>query len=285
MTQPSRRAQLAEFLRNCRARLQPTDVGLPPTARRRTPGLRREDVATMAGVSSTWYTCLEQGRDVHPSEKVLENLSLALRLSAEERDYLFTLAQNRPPPLARDPSEDVSPAVHRMLAGLNVPALVMTWRWDVVAWNALMARHFRDYPSIPPQDRNLFKLLMTSQEHLEHPDEYDLMARRIVAKLHVDYSQAAGDPAFDALIDEMMEISPLFRELWRNPQIMGRSEGVHLVRHAKLGGITIEHTSYVVEGAPSLRLVIYVPRDQDSADKMAELARETNTACKLERAS
>jgi len=259
-------------------------VGLSAPARRRTPGLRREDVATMAGVSSTWYTCLEQGRDVRPSEKVLESLSHALRLSPEEREYLFALAQNRPPPLAQDPAEEVSPAVRRMLSGLNVPALIMTVRWDVIAWNDLMARHFRDYPSIPPQDRNLFKLLMTSPEHLQHPEEYELMARRIVAKLHVDYSQAAGDPAFDALIREMIEISPVFRDLWRRPQIVGRSEGVHLVRHPQLGGITLEHTSYLVEGAPSLRLVIYVPRDAESADKLAELVNETK-ASKLQLAA
>ncbi|MEO6217242.1 MAG: helix-turn-helix transcriptional regulator [Sphingomonas sp.] len=270
--------QLAEFLKNCRARLQPSDIGLQPTARRRTPGLRREDVANMAGVSTTWYTFLEQGREVRASDRVLEGLSRALRLTVEEREYLFTLAQNRPPPLARDPGEEVSPAVRRMLVRLNVPALVMTVRWHVLAWNPMMAQHFRDYPSIPPQDRNLFKLLITCPEHLKHADEYEVMVRRIVAKLRVDYSQAADDPAFGALIEEMTEISPLFQELWHRPEIHGRSEGVHLMRHPKLGGITIEHTSYIVEGAPSLRLVIYVPHDEESADKMAELARETSGA-------
>ena len=106
------------------------------------------------------------------------------------------------------------------------------------------------------------------------PVEYQAMARRVLSKLRVDYSQAGGDPAFEALIEEMSEASPTFRELWRSPEIMGRSEGVHLLRHPQLGGITFEHTSYVVEGAPTLRVVIFAPHDPDSAIKVARLSRE-----------
>jgi transcriptional regulator with XRE-family HTH domain len=276
MSPPRRRIQLAEFLKTCRARLQPAEVGLSAPRRSRTPGLRREDVARLAGVSSTWYTYLEQGRDVHPSEKVLENVSRALRLTGAERDYLFTLAQSRPAPLAADAGAgSLSPAVQRMIDGLNVPALVMTRRWDVVAWNAMMARHFRNYAALAPGERNLFKLLMTSPEHLSDPEQYEVMARRLVAKLHLDYSQAPGDPAFDRLIEEMSLTSPIFRELWRSPKVASRSEGMHTVRHPVEGAITVEHTSYLVEGAPSHRLVIYVPRDAESAARMERLAATT----------
>ena len=275
-TSTNHRAQLSEFLKSCRARVSPTEVGLPHTGRRRTPGLRREDVAALAGLSATWYTWLEQGRDVRPSEKVLENLSRTLRLSSDERDYLFALAQHRPPPMAPTRDEPVSPAVQRMLDALNVPAMVMTVRWDVVAWNRLVNRHFRDYAAMAPKDRNLFKILMTGPDYQQYPDEYAVMARRIVSKFRVDYSQAADDPAFEALIEELNDISPTFRELWRGPEIMGRSEGVHLLRHPKLGGITLEHTSYVLEGAPSLRVVIFAPYDTESAVKVAQLARDTD---------
>ncbi len=268
------RAQLSEFLKSCRARISPTTLGLPAAGRRRTPGLRREDVAALAGLSATWYTWLEQGRDVRASDRVLESLSRTLRLSTEERDYLFSLAQSRPAPLQPSRVEAVSPAVQRTLDALHVPALVITPRWDVVHWNRMVIKTFRDYSTMPPERRNLVRILLTSPEYQEDPVAYDAMARRVLSKLRVDYSQAGGDPGFEALIDELNEVCPAFHDLWRSPEIMGRSEGVHLLRHPQLGGITFEHTSYVVEGAPSLRVVIFAPHDADSAAKVIRLARE-----------
>ncbi|MEI9988713.1 MAG: helix-turn-helix transcriptional regulator [Rhizomicrobium sp.] len=277
MTGPTQRTQLAEFLRSCRARLSPSAVGLPAAGRRRTPGLRREDVAALAGLSATWYTWLEQGRDVRASDRVLESLSRSLRLSPEERDYLFLLAQHRPAPIRLASEQLVPDTVKRTLDALNVPAEVITPRWDVLYWNAMYARCIRDYGLLPPERRNLMRILITSPEYQEDPEEYETLARRITAKLKVDYSQSDGDPAFDALIEEMSEASPVFRELWRSSEVRGRSEGVHLLKHPQLGGITFEHTSYVVEGAPSLRVVIFAPHDAESARKIAELAKEVGT--------
>ena len=274
VTSATQRAQLSEFLKSCRARLSPQVVGLPPGGRRRTPGLRREDVAALAGLSATWYTWLEQGRDVRASDRVLESLSRTLRLSAEERDYLFSLAQNRPAPLQLARVEEVPESVKRTLDALNMPAEVITPRWDVIYWNDMVRRCFRDYAKMAPEERNLIRILMTSPEYQEEPDAFEAMARRITAKLRVDYSQAAGDPSFDALIEEMSEASPMFRELWRSPEIRTRSEGVHLLRHPQLGGITFEHTSYVVEGVPSLRVVIFAPHDAESARKITQIARQ-----------
>jgi len=272
MTSPVQRAQLSEFLKSCRARLPPAAVGLPQAARRRTPGLRREDVAALAGLSATWYTWLEQGRDVRASDRILESLSRTLRLNAEERDYLFSLAQSRPAPLQASAIAEVPETVKRTLDALNVPAEVITPRWDVIYWNPMVKHCFRDYDALPPERRNLMRILMTSPEYQKDQVEYEAMARRVIAKLRVDYSQAAGNPSFDALIEELNEASPLFRELWRSPEIRSRSEGVHLLRHPQLGGITFEHTSYVVEGAPTLRVVIFSPHDKESAEKVARLA-------------
>ena len=268
------RAQLSEFLKSCRARLSPASMGLPAAERRRTPGLRREDVAALAGLSATWYTWLEQGRDVRASDRVLESLSRTLRLSSEERDYLFSLAQSRPAPLQPTRVEEVSPAVKRTLEALHVPAEVITPRWDVVYWNRMVTQTFRDYAALPPGQRNLARILLTSPEYQVDPDAYEAMARRVLAKLRVDYSQAGADPAFDALIEELSDACPEFRRLWRSPEIMARSEGVHLLRHPQLGGITFEHTSYQVEGAPTLRVVLFVPHDEDSKRKLARLARD-----------
>ena len=274
MTSATQRAQLSEFLKSCRGRLSPQAVGLPPGGRRRTPGLRREDVAALAGLSATWYTWLEQGRDVRASDRVLESLSRTLRLSTEERDYLFSLAQNRPAPLQAARVEELPESVKRTLDALNMPAEVITPRWDVIYWNDMVIRCFRDYGSMEAERRNLFRILMTSPEYQDDPEEFLSMARRITAKLRVDYSQAAGDPSFDALIEEMNEASATFRELWPSPEIRTRSEGVHLLRHPQLGGITFEHTSYVVEGAPSLRVVIFAPHDAESAGKIAQIGRQ-----------
>ncbi len=272
MTSVAQRAQLSEFLKSCRARLSPTLVGLQSSGRRRTPGLRREDVAALAGLSATWYTWLEQGRDVRASDRVLESLSRTLRLSGEERDYLFSLAQNRHAPLQPARIEEVPDTIKRALDALNVPAEVITPRWDVIYWNPMVTCCFRDYGALPEERRNLVRILLTSPEYQVDPAEYSAMARRIAAKLRVDYSQAAGDPAFDALIDEMCEASATFREHWRSPEIRSRSEGVHLLRHPQLGGITFEHTSYVVEGSPALRVVIFAPHDAESAAKVARIA-------------
>jgi transcriptional regulator with XRE-family HTH domain len=278
MSSTAQRAQLSEFLKNARARLTPASVGLPQPGRRRTPGLRREDVAALAGLSATWYTWLEQGRDVRASDRVLESLSRTLRLTPEERDYLFSLAQHRPAPLLAAKVDDVSPAVKRTLEALNVPALVMTPRWDVVYWNRMMTVALRNYADFPAEQRNLIKILLTSPENRAHAGDFEVMARRVLAKLRVDYSQASGDPAFDALIEELNETSPIFRSLWRSPEIMGHSEGVHLEHHPKLGPMIFEHTSYLVEGAPTLRVVIFAPHDEESARKIAQLSDEADAA-------
>ena len=266
--------QLSEFLKSCRGRLAPATVGLPATGRRRTAGLRREDVAALAGVSVTWYTWLEQGRDVRASDRVLESLSQTLRMSVEERDYLFSLAQHRSAPIRPAQSIEISPAVRRTLDALNLPALVMTLRWEVVYWNWMMAAAIRDYGAMPPAERNLIKILLMSPERRAHAADYEAMARRILSKLRVDYGQAGADPAFDALIDEMDEICPIFQQLWRTPEITGHSEGVHTERHPRLGDITFAQSSYVVEGAAHQRVVIYAPYDPGSAKKLAELNAE-----------
>lgn len=274
MSTASQRAKLSDFLRNCRARLMPADVGLPSAGWRRTPGLRREDVAALAGLSATWYTWLEQGRDVRASDRVLENLSRTLRLSPEERDYLFLLAQGRPAPIRPHTEDQVPETVRHTLDAMNLPAQVITPRWDLLYWNTMIARCLTDYAQIPKPERNLVRILLTRPEYQLFPEDYEARVRRIAAKLRVDYSQAGNDPAFDTLIEEMCEVSPLFRDAWRSPEVVGRAEGVNRLMHPELGLITYEHTSYVVEGIPSLRVVVFAPLGVDSARKMAKLAHE-----------
>ncbi len=271
----TQRRQLIDFLKGCRARLTPADVGLPDTRRRRTPGLRREDVASLAGVSVTWYTWLEQGRGIHASAEVLERICATLRMSADERQYLFALVQHRPPPPTTDQAEEVSPSLERMLHAIGVPALVMTSRWDVIAWNE-STKIFRDYSRLSPERRNLLRILLVDDESYRlDPKQFEVMAHRVLAKFRVDYSLTPEDAAFEELIAELHERSPVFQRLWNSPEAMNRSEGVGYYPH--LGGVRFEHSSYVPEGSPTLRVVIYVPHDAESAAKVAAWKAETSS--------
>jgi transcriptional regulator with XRE-family HTH domain len=266
------RQQLTEFLKGCRARLSPRQMGLPEQGRRRTPGLRREDVAALAGVSVTWYTWLEQARDIRVSAEVLDRICSTLCLSSEERDYLFALVQRRAPPHVHAPEEPVTPALQRMLDALSVPALIKNARWDVVAWNSLV-KLFRDYDRLPADGRNLLRLLLVDDTSYQtDPANHYSTARRILSKFRVDYSQYSDNPAFDALINGLHRDSALFRELWNSPEVMNRSEAI--AYHPQNGGMWFEHTSYLPEGSPTLRLVIFVPHDEATAAKVAA-ARET----------
>lgn len=266
----ARKEQLSEFLRSCRGRLTPSVVGLPDRVRRRTPGLRREDVAALAGVSVTWYTWLEQGRDIQVSADVLERICETLRLTGTEREYLFALVQNRPPPLRAQGDVDVSPAVLRMIGSLSMPAIVMTARWDVVAWNRMAVAVFRDYETIPIERRNLLRILLIDDEiYRQDMQLYDAMARRVLAKFRVDYSLFSGDREFESLIDELEGESEAFRQLWNSPEVSAYSEGV--VEYPQHGGLNLEHTSYVPEGSAGLRLVIYAPHDELTASRLAEI--------------
>ncbi len=271
MSNTLQRVQLSDFLKSCRARTTPAQVGLAPAQRRRSKGLRREDVAALAGLSATWYTWLEQGRDVHPSEQVLERLSGALGLSTAERDYLFMLAQHRPPPLAPAAGDEVRPAIRRRLDSLNVHALIHTRRWDVVGLNKIWPGCVPDFAAGPAGERNLLKILLTESDFQRDPNEHEQIARRVLAKARLDYSQSADDPAFDRLIEELSAAVPDFQRHWRSAEIMSSSEGIYTLSYPDLGEVAFEHTSYTIEAAAHLRLLIFSPADETSAARLARL--------------
>jgi transcriptional regulator with XRE-family HTH domain len=271
---------LIRFLKDRRARIKPADLGLPDAARRRTPGLRREDVAAIAGVSVTWYTWLEQGRDIRVSEQVLEKIAAALRLDADERDYLFMLTQHRlPAPVAaEDEYFDVTETLRRMIDSLGTPAIVMTERWDVLYWNSLVTATMRDYSKYKPEDRNLLKILFVLDAEQFSDTDFQAMARRVIPKFHVDFSQSGNPEAFECLVDELCEKSSVFKDLWDDPELATRSVGVHTVNHKSLGALKFEHSSYVPEGSPHLRVIIYSPYDERCAAVIADQARKISAA-------
>ncbi len=265
MSETAQREALSAFLKNRRARLSPAEAGFPDTKRRRTPGLRREEIAALSGVSVTWYTHLEQGRDVRASIDVLERLASALQLSSAERQYLFELGQSRPAPIPPGEIDALPPALLTMIEALNLPAYVISMRWDVLAWNPMCTEVLRDYDALPRGERNLLKILFSQTDYPKDRDEYLAMARRLVAKLRIDYSQFPGDPGLEKLVADLKRDFSVFRELWATPEVEARSEGVSVLDHPVGGAMRLQHSSYVPEGCPTLRLVMFAPLDAESS--------------------
>jgi transcriptional regulator with XRE-family HTH domain len=266
--------QRAEFLRSCRARIKPSELGLPQGRRPRTAGLRREDVAALSGVSVSWYTWLEQGRDMRVSDDMLERLCHTLKLSEDERVYLFSLVQHRAPRTRRDTQKEAPADIVRMVEGLTVPAICMNRRWDVLAWNRLNTIFYRDYATIPVAERNLLEVLLVRPVHHMSATELENTARRLIARLRFEYSNGADDPKFEALIRRLETRSPLFRRIWRIPEFTLRAYGVHRFRHPRYGELAFEHTSSVPDGHPDIRVVICIPDNSTAKRAVAQVALE-----------
>ncbi len=272
-----RKEQIKEFLKACRARLTPADVGLRGPCRRRSPGLRREDVAALAGVSVTWYTWLEQGRDINVSADVLERICSSLRLSPEEREYLFALVHGRPAPRLSEPDQAVTENLQRTIQRLPVPALVMTLRWDILAWNCLATKVFRDYGRIPVAERNLLRIILSDTNYQKDSSGFEVLARRLLAKFRVDFSQNAGDPAFEQLITELRQTTPKFEDMWKAGEIRNAIRGTDVIQHESLGPLSFDYSSYIPEGSSFLRLIMFVPTNAQTAQTLAGLT--TDESC------
>jgi len=267
----NRREELTRFLKAVRGRLTPADAGLPAGDRRRTSGLRREEVASLAGMSVTWYTWFEQGREVQLSAAMLDRLSQTLRMTPEEREFLFALAQHRPPPPADVARDDVNDGVRMLVDSINIPALVMTADWRVIAWNDIFRKVFRDYSLLAPEERNLMKVLLASPEYQQDEEEYREMVRRLVARFKWDYSRAGSTSGFEAVIRDLEASSPVFREYWNDPKIVAYFEGAHTADVEGIGRLNFHHTSYAIEQSPGQRLVLYAPADAGSAARLTQI--------------
>ena len=264
----TRREELTRFLKAARARISPTEVGLPPCARRRAEGLRREEVASLTGMSVSWYTWFEQGRDVQLSAHMLERLSKTLRLNPDEREFLFALAQGRPPPLAGSREDEVSPEVQRLLEYLNVPAMLMLEDWTVIGWNRLTARVLRDWGGVPVSERNLFKILLLDKRYQENEQLFRKEARRCIARFKWDFSRAVDTTTFEAIIAELEEKSDVFREYWPESAVRSCYDSVNAEYHQDIGWIAFQRTSFTLEQVPTQRLVLFAPFDVDSQEKL-----------------
>jgi len=242
--------------------------------RTRTDGLRREDVAAISGVSASWYTWLEQGRPMRVSDDVLDRLCQTLRLTEDERVYLYSLVQHRPPRVNTEVRPEAPPDVTRMIHALGVPVLVLNLRWDVLDWNPLQTVMYRDYTKIPAEERNLLEILFTQPVKHMTPAQQEQMAQRLIARLRFDYSKCTDDPKFEALVLRLSTKSPLFSRIWRTPEFTLRAYGVHRFTHARFGPLSFEHSSVVPDGHPNLRMVVCTPENAATRRAVAQASAE-----------
>jgi transcriptional regulator with XRE-family HTH domain len=271
MDDVARRRELATFLRSRRERLTPPDVGLPELGRRRTPGLRREEVAGLASMSVTYYTWLEQGRDVSPSRGVVESLAGALRLDRAERAHLFTLT-NHAVPAPTVGTDPVHPTLDDLVTTLDPnPAYVINQCWDVLAYNRAQAALVREYDELPPAERNNVWLLFTDPATRALLVNWTDEAKYLLAKYRAAAAEHAGDARFDALTNALRRSSREFREWWPRHDIGGFEPARKQFQHPSAGLLTVNFIKLAPINHPEHQLLVYLPADPRTAAALARL--------------
>ncbi|RKF31497.1 helix-turn-helix transcriptional regulator [Paraburkholderia fungorum] len=262
---PEQRRELGTFLSSRRGRLQPAEFGLPEGPRR-TPGLRREEVAVLAGVSVSWYTWLEQGRDIQPSSDALRRIAKVLKLDTVESAHLFALSSRELSQVAT--GSGVSEGIELLVRSINVPAYVRNTRLDILAWNDAIADLFVDYGSLEPHERNTLRLLFLYKPYRTQILDWEQMTRGMISAFRASRAQAQDKAPFDSLIDELTELSPEFRLWWQDTEVKGFDEGDKRLRHPSGNHIEFTYVALTPTGRPDLSLVTYIPRlaasDSDS---------------------
>ncbi|MEV7279809.1 helix-turn-helix domain-containing protein [Streptomyces sp. NPDC093111] len=259
-----RRHELAGFLRSRRERISPEQVGLPRGRRRRTPGLRREEVAQLSAVGVTWYTWLEQARPIQVSPQVLDALAGALLLDPTERNHLFALAgQTDPHP--ETPCPAVTPALRGLLDQLEpVPAAVQNSRYDFLAYNRTFGRLFCDLDALPREERNSIWLAFTNDEFRAAVADLPEVLTSLAGKLRAAMAEHLAEPAWKELLHRLRTASPEFREIWARHDVVEQSDRIKIIRNARVGLLRLEHTNLYLGPTAGPRLAAYVPVDEES---------------------
>ncbi|WP_149825842.1 helix-turn-helix domain-containing protein [Streptomyces tailanensis] len=255
-----RRTELREFLRSRRARIRPEDVGLLSHRRRRVPGLRREELAQLAGVSYAYYARLEQGYGDTMSAEVLDAVARALRLNEEEREHLIRLAQpDRQSATQTVPTpQRLRPSIQHLLDTLGVPAYVVSRRLDILGWNRLAAAVFGDWDRLPPEERNTARLIFLSPEARDRFADPDRTALRIAGVLRMNAGKSPGDPYLSSLIEELSQKSEEFRRLWARHEVSCGSVGESMrMRHPLVGEFDLVREPMALPGGAPVRLNTY----------------------------
>ncbi|WP_344281798.1 helix-turn-helix transcriptional regulator [Actinomadura napierensis] len=268
---PRRRTELAAFLRNRRERISPHEVGLPPGPRRRTPGLRREEVAQLAGVGVTWYTWLEQGRPINASTQVLDAVARTLRLDGAEREHLYRLAEvpeAEPPDETEHLPEDTQAILDALLP---MPASVCNARSDVLAWNAAYAAIFPHVVMAPPSERNTMLITFTLPPCCNPIENMAEEMPMHVAVFRYRYSRYMDEPGWKELVQRLQAANPEFGRLWADHDIAMPGPRIKVFRHHAVGEIRTRATSMDITGSAGARLVVYTPTDEESRARVGWL--------------
>jgi transcriptional regulator with XRE-family HTH domain len=269
----ARHAELTDFLRTRRAQVTPERVGLEANGRRRTPGLRREEVAQLAGVGLSWYTWLEQGRDIHPSAHVLDAIARVLALDAAERAHLFHLARVELPLPEGDYPRQASPELRAIVAGLVPhPAFVTGPRADLLAWNRPAVAVFTDFGAMPPEGRNLLRWLFADPARDHTAATWEDTAKHTLARFRAQHARRPDDPSFAALIEELSAASPEFRAWWPRHEVVAEQAGTKTIEGHALGTLRLHHLQSTPTSDPELRLTMYVPADAETRRILTSIA-------------
>lgn len=261
---------LGIYLRDRRTRLDPAAFGFA-RGRRRTPGLRREEVAQRANISPTWYTWLEQGRGGAPSADVLNRIATGLMLTEPEREHLFMLGLGHPPEIHYKPVDGVTPRLQRLLDALEVsPAIIKTATWDVVAWNRAAAALLTDYAKLPREQRNILRLIFADPGVRTRQEDWQSVARFVVGAFRADAARAGVGASVETskLVEELSRTSPEFDALWRDNDVVAHGGGLKRLRHSELGLLELEFSAFAVDGRPELGMVVYNPVTDEAADRI-----------------
>ncbi|MDQ0229169.1 helix-turn-helix transcriptional regulator [Metabacillus malikii] len=271
--QLDRYEELARFLRTCRERITPKEVGLPESGRRRTPGLRRSEVALLADVGLDWYTYLEQGRNINVSVDVLERIANTLRLNESERKYLFILARKLFPITETKESPQVSQELQRFLDSQNTsPANVMDVRMNIIAWNTAYCALNGDLSAMTEQEKNLVWMTFTSPRfRYLKGDQWELHARRIVATFHAGYASHVDDPWWSEQFDALCQASHEFRKFWESHEVLDAIDAPKALHCPNLGLLNFDLVSFQYVENPSLKVSIHVPHQDGTVAKMERL--------------
>jgi transcriptional regulator with XRE-family HTH domain len=265
--------ELADFLKTRRAKILPSQVGLSTATRRRTPGLRREEVAQLAGIGITWYTWLEQGRPIQVSTQVIESLARVLLLDKQELIHLYLLANLPLPTKVPEHQETVSPALQHVLDSLEFsPSLVINQRWDVIAWNEAASLVFGDFHNMNERERNLLWGMFTDDKYKQLLVDWKLHAKGLLARFRSTCGQYIEDAWFAQLIDDLKVQSTEFNLWWPLHEVQRNNEVYKQLRHPEVGMLEFEVSKFDVSDNSGLTLTIHTPLlGTDTADKMRAL--------------
>jgi transcriptional regulator with XRE-family HTH domain len=273
-----RRAELGEFLKARRARLSPGDFGMPPGSRRRTPGLRREEVALLAGVGVTWYTWLEQGRQINASTQVLDAVARTLRLDRAEREHLYRLAEATPL-RARCARLVIPDTIREIVHSLEpLPASLVNSRFDIVMSNSASEELFWEWHTMPCIHKNTLWCCVTEPSARGKFAEYDAHIRYMVARLRAAYGRHVGDPDWEEDIRRLASMSREFADLWARHEVAEAEPRNLTYLHPRAGTLSLAISELHVPDMPDARIMVYTPRDAETRARMPLTRRSPVTA-------